>query len=241
MKILSIGNSFSQDSQRYLHRLAKHNGVAMKTVNLFIPGCPLKTHYINVLDDNVAYNFEFNGEPTGIQVSIRQALVSDNWDVVTLQQASTSSGKYETYSPYIQTVAEYVRKYCPHAKLYIHQTWAYEEGSEPLKNWTQFASAEEMYSAIIDAYAKAANAVQADGIIPCGEAMMAALKLGAEKVHRDCYHASLGMGRYMLALCWYKLFTGKDITNDTFDDFDLPVSAAERAFAIKAVNSVLKA
>ena len=27
MKILSIGNSFSCDAQRYLHRLAKKNGV----------------------------------------------------------------------------------------------------------------------------------------------------------------------------------------------------------------------
>ncbi len=34
MKILSIGNSFSQDAQRYLHALAKVEGVDLKTVNL---------------------------------------------------------------------------------------------------------------------------------------------------------------------------------------------------------------
>ena len=72
MKILSIGNSFSQDAQRYLHRLAKHDGVNIKTVNLYIGGCPLRKHYLNILDDKSAYSFEFNGENTGLFVSIRQ-------------------------------------------------------------------------------------------------------------------------------------------------------------------------
>ena len=49
-----------------------------------------------MLGDNVVYDFEFNGESTGIQVSIRQALTSDDWDVITLQQASHFSGRYET-------------------------------------------------------------------------------------------------------------------------------------------------
>ena len=66
MKILSIGNSFSQDAQRYLHRLAKQDGTELKTVNLFIGGCSLQKHYLNMLDDNADYDFEFNGEKTGI-------------------------------------------------------------------------------------------------------------------------------------------------------------------------------
>ena len=62
MKLLSIGNSFSQDAQRYLHRLAKNDGTDLKTVNLYIGGCSLRTHYLNMLDDNAAYDFQFNGE-----------------------------------------------------------------------------------------------------------------------------------------------------------------------------------
>ena len=40
MNILSIGNSFSQDAQKWLHKLAAGNGVEMDTVNLYIGGCP---------------------------------------------------------------------------------------------------------------------------------------------------------------------------------------------------------
>ena len=111
MKILSIGNSFSCDAQRYLQRIAKKDGVSIKTVNLFIGGCSLRTHYLNALKDSVAYAFQFNGEDTGIKVSISQALESDDWDVVTLQQASQFSPNFDTYSPYLEYLAEYVRKY----------------------------------------------------------------------------------------------------------------------------------
>lgn len=239
MKILSIGNSFSQDAQRYLHRLAKQDGTKLKTVNLYIGGCSLQRHYLNMLDDNVAYDFEFNGEKTGIKISIRQALVSDDWDFITLQQASRFSGKYETYLPYIEALAEYVRKYCPHSKILLHQTWAYEENSEKLKALSVFASSKEMLSAVCDAYGKAAQSIKADGVIPCGEAMMQAVEMGIEKIHRDTFHASLGAGRYLLALCWYKFLTKKDISDNTFCDFDAPVTDSEREIVIKAVNSVV--
>lgn len=240
MKVLSIGNSFSCDAQRYLHRIAKKEGVNIKAVNLSIGGCPLRTHYVNVLQDNANYGLVFNGEETGFKVSIAQALVSDDWDVVTLQQASQHSAKYETYSPYIETLAEYVRKYCPCAKIFIHQTWAYEDGSERLKNVGGYDSAEEMFSDIEAAYTKAAALIHADGIIPSGRGMLNATKFGIEKIHRDTFHASLGAGRYLVGLTWYKALTGKDITNNDFDEFDLPVSQEEREIVIKAVNAAFE-
>ena len=240
MKILSIGNSFSQDAQRYLHRLAKADGSAIKAVNLYIGGCSLYRHYINMLDDNAAYDFEFNGEKTGIKVSIRQALVSDSWDYITLQQVSHQSARPESYSPYIEALADYVRKYCPHAKILMHETWAYEDGSVKLEGLGDFATAEDMLSAIVDSYKLAAEKIGAAGIIPSGECMMAAVKAGIGKIHRDSYHASLGAGRYLLALCWYKWLTGRDISANGFNELDEDVSAEERAIIIDAVNTVVK-
>ena len=239
MKILSIGNSFSKDAQRYLHRLAKKEGVELKTVNLCIGGCPLRRHYLNMLDDKAEYAFEFNGENTGIQVSLRQALASDSWDVVTLQQASPVSGQFETYTPYIEALADYVRKYCPHTKIWIHGTWAYEEGSDRLRALGRYEHSSDMLSAICDAYEKAARVIGAEGIIPCGRAMMRATELGIEKIHRDTYHAAFGVGRYLLALCWFKTLTGKDISSNDFEELDLPMTEQERAIAIQVVNETV--
>lgn len=238
MKVLSIGNSFSQDAHRYLHQIAKHNGDDLKLANLYIGGCSLRTHYINMLDDKPSYLFEFNGQNTGLFVSIKQALISDDWDVVTLQQASRFSVSYDSFSPYIEELANYVRKFCPHAKILIHQTWAYQDGSQNLQNLQCFENAKQMLSAIVDNYEKASKLINADGIIPCGEAMMKALDLGIEKIHRDSLHASLGAGRYLLALCFYKKLFNKDITNDNFNDLDEPLSETERKVVINAVNSV---
>ena len=124
MKVLAIGNSFSNDAMRYLHGIAKADGV--------IGGCPLSRHYANIHNDAADYDFEFNGVRTGIKVSIKQALQSDIWDVVTLQQASSLSVDYNTYQPYLNTIADYVHIHAPKAKIMIHQTWAYEQNSKRL-------------------------------------------------------------------------------------------------------------
>ena len=171
-------------------------------------------------------------------MSIRQALRSDNWDYVTLQQASGQSARYETYEPYLKAVADYVKKYCPTAKLLIHQTWAYETGSQKLANQLTFADDKEMFAAVEAAYNQAFDAISADGLIPAGKAMLTAAHTGIEKIHRDTYHASLGAGRYLLALVWFKYLTGRDISENDFNEFDVPVTDEERKIVINAVNSV---
>lgn len=238
MKILSIGNSFSQDAQRYLAKVARARGVKMKTVNLYIGGCTLRTHYLNMLNDARAYDFQFNGESTGLKTSIREALCSDEWDYITLQQASHKSFDYSTYTPYLEALAEYVRKYCPTAKILMHSTWAYEDGSPRLAN-VGYESAEEMLTDASLAYEMAARDIAADGVIPSGRAMMKALELGIEKIHRDTFHASLGAGRYLLALVWLGYLTGEPICSDDFLDLDEPITPQEREIVIEAAKSVL--
>ena len=239
MKVLSIGNSFSTDAQHYLHRLAAHNGMSIRTVNLFIGGCSLETHYLNMLDDLPSYAYIFNSEGTGLKVSIRQALTSDHWDVITLQQARSLSFKPESYSPYIEELAAYVRKYCPHAKLMIHETWAYEDGSDRLKA-AGFDRADDMLAGLRDCYKKAAEAISADGIIPSGEAMRLAERGGITGIHCDSAHASYGTGRYLLALTWLKTLTGIDVSQDSFNAFAIPVTDEERAIIIRAVSEATK-
>ena len=65
IQVLSIGNSFSQDAQRYLHDVAKSEGVALETVNLYIGGCSLERHYRNMKGDYREYSLEMNGHTAG--------------------------------------------------------------------------------------------------------------------------------------------------------------------------------
>ena len=239
MKVLSIGNSFSQDAQRNLHAMAKEHGIALRAINLFIGGCPLRTHYLNMLNNTKAYSYEFNGEVTGMKVTLAEALSSDVFDVVTIQQASPNSGNYATYQPYATELAAYVRKYCPHTKLMIHETWAYEEGSPRLMACGNFESARAMHAAVRDSYEKLAADVNAHGIIRSGDAMILAAEEGLT-VHRDGAHVSMGVGRYLLSLCWLRKLTGVDISNDTYMPIDAPITEEERAIVIRAVNAAVR-
>ena len=209
----------------------------MKVVNLYLPGCSLKTHCDNISEDNAVYTLEFNGQSTGFKVSVKQALVSDDWDAITLQQVSSASVNYVSYQPYLDTLAEYARKYCSDSKIYMHQTWAYEEKSK-LCTDLGYEKEEDMLKDAVCSYEKAAEAIKADGIIPSGK-IMYALHRRVPVVHRDTFHALFGVGRFALALGWFSYFTEKDISDIKFDRFDVPVSSEEYLAAIEAVNEVL--
>ena len=218
--VLSIGNSFSQDAHCYLHDFAKSEGVDIETVNLFVGGCSLERHYRNMVGNKREYTIEINGHRAdGFLCSIDEALTARQWDFVTLQQASPLSYLIDSYEPYLQRLAEHVRCMCPKAKLLIHQTWAYETGSERIKAHG-FETYDEMFSPIRSSYEKAAELIQADGIIPCGEAFLQALKGGLVDLHRDTFHASYDVGRFLLALVWYRFLTGNQpLGNCNFDIF----------------------
>ena len=63
---------------------------------------------------------------------------------------------------------------------------------------------------------------------------------GMEKVHRDTFHAGLGLGRFILALVWYGYITGNDVRNVKFDRFDTEVTEEEYRIALEAAASVLE-
>ena len=238
--ILSIGNSFSEDAQRYLHDLARSEGTSVETANLFVGACSLERHYRNMQGDKKVYNLEMNGHSgMGFMVGIKDALLARAWDYVTIQQASSFSYQADSYQPYLTELVKYIRLMCPKTKVLIHQTWGYETGSKRgLEHG--FQTYEEMFAEVKHCYKQAADEAGVDGIIPCGEALGYALRKGIDKVHRDTSHASLGVGRLILAMTWYGYLTGKCIDTIKFNDLDEVVSNEEYRWAKEAVKMALE-
>ena len=131
MKILAIGNSFSQDATKYLQTVAKSAGADLFVRNCYIGGCSLERHVKCILTGEAAYEYQIDAVVSEM-ISIEEALKREEWDYITLQQCSGFSGLPESYEPYISQLVEYVRKCAPKAKIYVHQTWAYEAGSDKL-------------------------------------------------------------------------------------------------------------
>ena len=239
MKILSIGNSFSDDAQRYLRAIAASEGVEIETLNLCIGGCSLETHASHVKDGARAYLFHYNGDLyCDDLVTLDEGLGMREWDVVTLQQVSTHSFDKESFYPYIYEVADYVRKKLPNAKIYMHQTWAYEHGSPRSIEITDGRGSEYMLDGIRQAYRQAKREIGAEAVIPSGE-LMELLRLNkAEGIYRDTFHAGYGLGRYAIGLLWFKLFTGRSVLNNSFCELDEPTSEKNLNIARECVETL---
>jgi len=221
-KILAIGNSFSEDATAYLHAIAAAGKIETKIVNLYIGGCSLKHHCENIQDDIAAYDYQLNGVSTGTLVSIRQTLLKDEWDIVTMQQVSQDSGLPETYFPWLAELSAYVRKLGPAAKQMLHRTWAYETDSTHPGFANYGCDQEKMASAIVTATTRAAKEIGV-GIIPCGDAIRRLRKMPAFdyansglSLCRDGFHLNYIYGRYAAAAVWYEFLLGGDITKNPF-------------------------
>lgn len=221
MKLLSIGNSFSQDAQKWLHQIAQSAGAEIHAVNLYIGGCPLVRHWNNFLSRESAYEMWINGEFDRM-ISINEALELEDWDVITFQQASPDSGDYRTFQPYLNYLYREAKAICPNARYYIHQTWSYEVDCRlgAFDNYHRSRPIMDRLSA--EAY-RQASAETGLELIPCGDLVRCIRKMpefdypaGGMSINRDGFHLTLDYGRYAAGVMWYAFLTGGDPHKVTF-------------------------
>lgn len=238
-KILTIGNSFSQDATHYLPALASLSDTELRVCTLYIGGCRLSLHHENMLANTKAYSPLYDTQLTG-PVSISEALHADRWDAVVFQQQSAAAAVYATFQPYLNELSAYVKAVCPEAKQYIHQTWAYQTGSKKILE-TGFETYEEMFEPIRNAYNRAAKDIHADGIIPSGEAMLLLKNSGFPYIHRDCFHAQSGVTRLLLACLWYETLVAPLNKQAVLKvPTDCPVTEEQREQIIGIVKQTVK-
>lgn len=215
LKILAIGNSFSEDATEYIPMIARDCGVKSIIVgNMYIGGCTIETHAANARENKGAYKYYKNTSfslmstcPTTKDVTLETALKDEEWDVITLQNSSPQSGLMAKYNSDLDYLVDYVKGFCPNAKLGWHMTWAYQNGyssSSFKKNYN--SDQMKMYTMITAAVkSKIVPNENFDFIIPSGTAIQNARTgyLG-DTLTRDGLHLSLDMGRYIVGVTWMK-------------------------------------
>ena len=216
LKVLAIGNSFSQDATEYLWDIAKDGGVEKIVIgNLYIGGCALDKHYSNIRSESGAYTYykNTNGKWTSTSnVSVQKGLADEEWDIVTVQQASGSSGVETSYAP-LAKILEFLVENEPNADIYWHLTWAYQQNSTHSSFPTYGSDQMKMYNAILKAYDSKVKVQESIvGTIPSGTAVqnLRSSYIG-DTVTRDGYHMSYDYGRYTVALTWFAYLTGGDV------------------------------
>ena len=205
LKILALGNSFSQDCTAHLEKMT--SGAYVR--NLYIGGCSLERHANNLETNAAAYSLQKDGVGRSDElVSANEIFASETWDVITVQQVSGKSGLYDSHYPYLTTVLESIRTLCPTAKIVWNQTWTYATYSEHGDFPTYGCDQSKMFSMIEETSHRVAaeNGLE---IIEVGRAIQALRKnlpSDGTELCRDGFHLSLDYGRYAAAYVWARFF-----------------------------------
>lgn len=213
LKILAIGNSFTDDGMAFLPGLIGHAGLSkVKVAKIVVGGTSLQYHYNHAIRNDSVYGYYVSEGGRSLaskgKTSFQTALSDDRWDIVVMQQVSQYSGLYHTYQPYLDSLIAFVHRQLPQAVIAWQMTWAYGSSS----NHSGFANYNKnqttMYDAICATVAEAKKESDIDVVIPSG---MTIQKLRSTQINnppldltRDGYHLDLGAGRYAAACTWFE-------------------------------------
>lgn len=242
LKILCLGNSFSVDTMYYLYGILRDLGIEnIKLGNMVIGGCSLFTHYANARSGAASYQYDENTKgswKTNYGYVLSDVIGSENWDFISLQQASHDSGVENTYTS-LPKLIEIIEPMCPDASFVWNMTWAYQQdsthGSFPVYKKDQMT----MYNKIVSTVqAKVLTEASIEKVSPAGTAIQNARSgwIG-DTLTIDGFHLS-SFGRYVAALTFAGTVTGKSLENVKYAPYGF--TEAERTLAIEAAMSALE-
>ena len=250
IRILAIGNSFSQDAvEQYFYDLAKAEGIEVVVGNLYYGGCSLEKHLTFANGNTAAYEYRkvVNGAKTNTKsFTLAQGLADEQWDYISLQQASGYSGIYDTYTASLPTLVKYVKERATNKnmKLMLHQTWAYASNSTHEHYHFYEKNQTKMYEAIVEANTKAAQLVNIDIVVPSGTAIQnGRTSYIGDNFCRDGYHLETTYGRYTAACTWFEKIFNKTIVGNTYapktiSDYDKQIAQNAAHYAVLKPNEV---
>ena len=267
LRILAVGNSFSDDGTEYLPGLLEAAGIHNVIVaRLYIGGCTLARHCKEYAEGTANYIYYKSTKNQWVTVSrnatLLDGLKDEPWDIITIQQASDDSGLYETYAEGIPKLVSIILKEAPnpHASIVWHMTWAYASNSDHRAFPRYGRDQQQMYEAIRSCVERTRKEFNIPVIIPSGEAIQLARgtrlnnhgKVPAtSKVYeltRDGYHLTRQHGRYIAACTWFETLIkptlGKSVLGNPYLllDTEHAITAKDARLcqkcAVKAVKTV---
>jgi len=216
LRILGIGNSFTDDGMMYLPDLLEAAGIKNVILgHLYIGGCSLEGHCIQDQKapnegQYIYYKSTENKWEPGIKgTHLHTGIEDENWDIIVLQQQSGKSGWYLTYQPWLTQLIEIVRMHSTNAGACIawQQTWSYAKTSKHGEFSRYGKSGNMMYESIINCNKQLMEDSQINVIIPSGTTVQNLRQTAlcdSLEFTRDGFHLDYKMGRYAAACTWFQ-------------------------------------
>ena len=226
MRVLTIGNSFSDDATEYLYDIVKSAG---KGENLYIGnlcygGCTLSQHLQFFKENSFVYFYRTNngnGWQTKENANFLDGLLDGEWDVISFQQASGYSGRSESYDSLFELASLVREKVGDKPKFAWHMTWAYATSSDhPHFEWYEKDQLKMYNDILLAVKEKIISFAEIKMIAPSGASVQLARNTGLNGVGteltRDGFHLDFGVGRYLAGLTLAKYYLGVDVDKVTF-------------------------
>jgi hypothetical protein len=200
VKLLTIGNSFSNNATTYLTAIANSvPGCELSLTRADIGGCSLEKHaaLIRECEANPALKPYFK------RYTLKELLQQKIYDVITIQQVSHQSFRAQSYQPHAAELLAFIRKHAPDAQVMIHQTWAYAPDCERLLKFD--ITRDEMHAGLVECYNRLAQEAGIIRLLRSGEAFYRSY---AENPQidlwnaQDRFHAGEG-GCYLAGCVWF--------------------------------------
>lgn len=245
LKILAIGNSFSVDATTYLYDIARAEGYEKVIVgDLFIGGCTLETHYNNALSGTKAYIYYKNTDGRWTETpdsTVLDGILDEEWDIITIQQASAPAGVIETYSPYLEGLKTFVRDNMrnPECVFGWHMTWAYQKGYERQEFVNYYDNSQlKMYDAICSVVRRL---IIPDPdfrfILPVGTAIQNVRNTAIDdNLNRDGFHLN-DLGRYIAGYTWLATIKGTPLNSLAYKPDFFEIDNEKEKLIVDAINS----
>lgn len=234
LKVLAIGNSFSDDAVDNLWKIASDYGIEDVVIGmLYIGGTSLQQHHHNATNNLPVYTYyRYNDihRTSEIDKTIEYGILAEDWDIITLQQVSQDSGLYHTYSPYLQELIDFVLERATNedVELAFHMTWAYQASSTHSGFHNYDRDQIKMYNAIVDAGKNVLKEYEdIDFILPSGTAIQNGRGVFGDTLTRDGYHLDHIYGRYIASMQWFKTITGFDLSKIRYRTAGMTVEQRE--------------
>jgi hypothetical protein len=175
VRLLTVGNSFSANATHFLGSLAKAGGDVLILREADISGGTMAQHW----EKAQLYQHDAN-DPQGLyntKRSLKQELLAEPWDFVTIQQASIRSHDVSSYRPYAKQLFDFIKENTPQAEVMLHETWAYRRDDPRFAVASPAAGEPPTQQAMYEGLSKAYATIAAElGLrrIPVGDAFQMA-------------------------------------------------------------------
>lgn len=198
LRILALGNSFTNDAFWLVGDILEDLGVDPNTYSIYIASHTAATleYWCNVYKSDEMVDLCFcGGKRMDVEHGSLRQLLEQPWDVVVLTQYSGQAMDYGTFNPWIRYLIDLIQQHCPNPNVTLAWQMAWSHGkthSASYFNWMLISSAVQ-------------HMVWNDGInvvIPVGTAIQNArsTQLNSEsQLTCDGWHLNEGVGRYIAA------------------------------------------